>query len=191
MTTPWGLQLSIDARGHDDTRVSTQRLVGTDQQQLLVRVGLVVVHCLDGAAAMSAGLAWATARVHAREWLPDAEEPELRARRATSRYGGAFPTGSVFYDGHQPWQVTPKEQVLVVTVGPLQVNVHDWIALDTHLRAWTEASAVAAKVFPGKAVPFGRLIDKARTNAFREIDAKLERDRNRRRASQAPQRTRE
>jgi hypothetical protein len=54
------------------------------------------------------------------------------------------------------------------------VAVHDFTALDTHLRAWTEASALATKVFPGKAVPFNDLLDRARAAEFRRIDGAID-----------------
>jgi hypothetical protein len=178
MTTSWDLTLSIDAHGHDDTQVSAPPLGGSSGSQLLVRVGLVTVHCLDGASAMSAGLAWASARLHAREWLPDLEtQDDEWARRppATPGFGAAFSSGSVIFDGRQRWQVTPRDTTLVVTVGPLQVTVHDWTALDTHVRAWTEASAVATRLYPGKAMPFNQLVNVARKDALREIDAQVDR----------------
>jgi hypothetical protein len=178
MTTAWDLTLSIDAHGHDDTHVAA-RPAGTGSQQLVVRVGLVTVHCLDGASAMSAGLAWATARLHARSWLPDLQDhPEqwpTAARADSSEYGAAYPTGSVLLEGRQRWQVTPRGMALGITVGPLHVTVHDWTALDTHVRAWTEATAIATRVFPGKSMPFSRLVDQARRNASREWDAQIER----------------
>jgi hypothetical protein len=181
MTTSWDLTLSIDAHGHDDTQVSTPPMGGSSGRQLLVRVGLVTVHCLDGASAMSAGLAWARARLHAREWLPDLQTQEDRSARrppVSSEFGGAFPSGSVIFDGRQPWQVTPRDSSLAVTVGPLQVTVHDWTALDTHVRAWTEASAVATRLYPGKAMAFNQLVNVARRDALREVDAQIERRSN-------------
>lgn len=182
MTTAWDLTLSIDARGHDDTRVATLPAGSGGQRQLLVRVGLVTVHCLDGASAMSAGLAWATARFHARSWLPDLDAPleptPPGAAAGSSEFGAAYPTGSILLDGRQRWQVTPRGMALAVTVGPLQVRVHDWTALDTHVRAWTEASAVASRLFPGKSLPFNQLVNQARRNACREWDATVDRRSN-------------
>jgi hypothetical protein len=176
MTTPWELTLSIDARGHDDTHVGTWPSGGAGRDHLMVRVGLVTVHCLDGDATTSAGLAWATARLKAREWLPDLDMDDRPATRPTDErhYGGAFPAGSLILDGRQRWRVVPRSDSLAVTVGPLQVSVYDFTALDTHVRAWTEATAVATRLFPNKAVPFTQLVNQARKNALREVDRRID-----------------
>jgi hypothetical protein len=182
MTASWELSFTVDAHGHEQARVWTLPIVGSPSRQLVVRVGRVTVGCLDGASAMSAGMAWATARWQTREWLPEAPEEPWRARLVPDTpYGGAYPAGSILLDGRQPWQVTPEGMALRVTVGPLQVVVHDLTALDTHVRAWTEASAMAARLFPGKAMPFNRLVDQARKDHYREIDATRDRERSRRR----------
>ena len=166
----------MDAHGHDDTSVRTWPSQGDGRDHLVVRVGAMTVFCLDGQAATSAGLAWATARLKAREWLPDLDIGRVRSSPADNRgYGGAFPAGSLILDGRQRWSVVPRSDRLAVTVGPLQVNVYDFTALDTHVRAWTEASALATRLFPDKAVPFNMLVNQARQNALRDVDRRLDR----------------
>lgn len=176
MTTSWELTLSIDARGHDDTHVTTWTSHGPGRDHLMVRVGVVTVFCLDGDAATSAGLAWATARLQAREWLPDLDDDRRPSPRTTADrgFGGAFPAGSLILDGRQRWSVVPRPDSLAVTVGPLQVNVYDFTALDTHVRAWTEATAVATHLFPNRAVPFTHLVTQARKNALRDVDRRID-----------------
>jgi hypothetical protein len=175
MSTSWGLSLSIDAHGHDDTSVRTWPSRGPGLEHLVVRVGMVTVFCLDGDAATSAGLAWATARLKAREWLPDLESDHVPGPATSDHsYGGAFPAGSLILDGRQRWNVVPRSDSIAVTVGPLQVNVYDFTALDTHVRAWTEATALATRLFPNKAVPFNMLITQARRNALREVDRRID-----------------
>lgn len=175
MSTSWDLSLSVDAHGHDDTSVRTWPSRGAGRDHLVVRVGMVTVFCLDGDAATSAGLAWATARLKAREWLPDLQDDHRRFPPAAERgYGGAFPAGSLIFDGRQRWNVVPRADRLAVTVGPLQVNVHDFTALDTHVRAWTQASALATQLFPNRAVPFNMLVTQARRNALRDVDRRID-----------------
>lgn len=177
MTASWALSLSIDAHGHDDTNVRHWRAAGPGRDHLVVRVGMVTVFCLDGDAASSAGLAWATARLKAREWLPDLDSDDRlpAAPVHDRRYGGAFPAGSLILDGRQRWNVVPRPDHLAVTVGPLRVNVYDFTALDTHVRAWTEATALATRLFPNKAVPFSLLVNQARKNALRDVDRRIDR----------------
>lgn len=177
MTTSWDLRLSIESRGHDDTHVSVTPGHGLSSPNIKVRVGSVVVHCLDGAAAMSAAHAWAKARVEAESWFPALCEP--RRQPSTVGYGAAYPAGSVILDGRQQWQVSRTGPALDVTVGPLLVRVHDMTALDTHVRAWTQASAVANRIFPGKAVPFARLLEHARYAELRSAESTLEQRRAR------------
>lgn len=192
MTSSWDLSLSIDAHGHDDTQVSVVRGHGPSSPHLKVRAGLVVVHCLDGAAVMSTALAWAAARLAATAWLPPLQDS--RRDPAPRGYGTAYPVGSIIFEGRQPWHVEETGRQMSVTVGPLQVRAHDVTALDTHIRVWTEASAIATRLFPGKAVPFARLVEHERLAALRAVDAEAERHRQRRKArpaDSAPQPSRE
>jgi hypothetical protein len=168
MTTSWELSLSIEARGHDDTHVGVVPGHGGRNPHLNVRVGTVVVHCLDPRAVMSSAEAWAKARVEAESWMPAIRDP--RQRPPASGYGAAYPAASVILDGRQRWQVSHAGPVLDVTVGPLLVRVHDVTALDTHVRAWTQASAIASRTFPGKAVPFARLVEHARYAEVRSLE---------------------
>jgi hypothetical protein len=168
MTSSWELSLSIEARGHDDTHVGVVPGHGGSSPHLNVRVGSVVVHCLDPRAVMSSSEAWAKARVEAESWMPAIRGP--RPRPPVSGYGAAYPAASVILDGRQPWQVSHTGPVMDVTVGPLLVRVHDVTALETHVRAWAQASAIAARAFPGKAVPFARLVEHARYAEVRSLE---------------------
>jgi hypothetical protein len=167
MTDSWDLSLSIDAHGHDDTQVSVARGVGERSPHVRVRTGLVLVHCLGPAAAMSAAQAWACARLAGMTWLPRLDD---RRRPAPQGRGAAYPSASVIFDGRQQWHVEQVGAAMSITVGPLQVLAHDATALDTQIRAWTEASAVAARLFPGQAVPFSRLVEHERIAQLKAID---------------------
>lgn len=171
MTSSWDLSLSIDAHGHDDTQVGVVPGFVGGSPHLKVRTGLVIVHCLDAAAAVTAGLAWASARLAGMTWLP----PLNDTRRPHTETGAAYPMGSIYFEGRQPWHLELVDSSLSVTVGPLQVIAHDATALDTHIRAWTEASAVATRLFPGKAVPFARLVEHQRIAQLRALDREAER----------------
>jgi hypothetical protein len=185
MTSSWDLSLSIEARGHDDTHVSVVPGHGGSSPRLNVRVGSVVVHCLDGTAVMSAAQAWARARVAAVPWSPGLREP--RRQPPGVGYGAAYPAASVILDGRQQWQVSLTGPALDVTVGPLLVRVHDVTALETHVRAWAQASAAAIRVFPGKAVSFARLVEHERFADVRAVEQAQQRRRaGRVRGLQAP-----
>lgn len=173
MTDSWDLSLSIDAHGHDDTAVTVVPGVGSGSAHLKVRAGTVIVHCIDGASAMSAARAWAAAQLSSPQW-----QPALRDTRRPVPPGGlgaAYPLGSVIFEGRQPWHVDRVGHALAVTVGPLQVRAHDMTALQTHIRAWTEAAAIAARVFPGRAVPFARLLEQERRERLRVVDEPIDR----------------
>lgn len=183
MTESWALSLSIDAQGHDDTQVSIARGVGGGGPHLKVRTGPVLVHCLGPAAAMSAAQAWASARLAAMTWLPPLEERRSTALNPSAGLGAAFPSASLIFDGRQPWHVERVGPAMSITVGPLQVIARDATALDTHIRAWTEASAVASRLFPGRAVPFSRLVEHERIAQLKAVDREAEKRRQRRRPS--------
>jgi hypothetical protein len=175
MTTSWDLSLSIESRGHGDTHVSVVPGVPLRSPHLKVRVGGVVVHCLDGAATMSAARAWANAHVQAGSWLPALRDPVRQP--VPAGLGAAYPAGSIILEGRQAWQVSHSGHALDITVGPLRVRVHDMTALDTHVRAWSQASAVALRTFPGKALPFARLVEQERYAPLRAAEAAAERRR--------------
>ena len=173
MTTSWELSLSIEARGHDDSHVGVVPGHGGSSPHLNVRVGSVVVHCLDPRAVMSSSEAWAKARVEAESWMPAIRQ--ARQRPPATGYGAAYPAASVILDGRQRWQVSHTGPVMDVTVGPLLVRVHDMTALETHVRAWAQASAIATRAFPGKAVPFARLLEHARYAEVRALETARQR----------------
>ena len=173
MTDSWDLSLTIDAHGHDDTAVRIVPGAGSGSAHLRVRAGNVILHCIDSASAMSAARAWAAAQLAAPDW-----QPALRDARpvpAAADLGAAYPLGSIVFEGRQPWHVDLAGHALAVTVGPLQVRAHDMTALHTHVRAWTEAAAVAARVFPGRALPFARLLEQERRARLRGVDESIER----------------
>lgn len=169
MTSSWNLSLSLDARGHDDTHVSVVRERGGGSPHVKVRVGGVVVHCLDGAAVMSAARAWAAARLGGQDWRPPIRNAQGQPDLAG--LGAAYPVGSIIFEGRQQWQASNTGAAIEVTVGPLLVRARDMTALDTHVRAWTEASALACRVYPGKSVPFARLVEQQRLAVLRALDA--------------------
>lgn len=173
MSDAWKLSLSIEARGHDDTRVGLVRAVGGGSPYLRVRTGGVVVHCLGPAAAMSAGEAWACARLASETWLPPLDN--RRPVAPVPQLGAAYPSASVIFDGRQPWHVDQAGPAMSITIGPLKVLAYDITALDTHIRAWTEATAVATQLFPGKALPFARLVEHQRVAQVRASDQRPER----------------
>lgn len=173
MTDSWDLSLSIDAYGHDDTAARVVPGAGSSSAHLRVRAGNVIVHCLDGASAMSAARAWAAAQLAAPDWQPVLRD--TRPAPAAAGLGAAYPLGSIIFEGRQPWHVDLAGHALAVTVGPLQVRAHDMTALHTHVRAWTEAAAVAARVFPGRALPFARLLEQERQARLRGVDESIDR----------------
>ncbi len=79
--------------------------------------------------------------------------------------------GSIIFEGRQHWQASNTGDAIEVTVGPLLVRVRDMTALDTHVRAWTEASALAARVYPGKSLPFAQLVAQQRVAVLRALDS--------------------
>jgi hypothetical protein len=173
MSDSWDLTLSIDAHGHDDTRVSVVPGAGSSSAHLKVRAGLVIVHCLDGASAMSAVRAWAAAQLTAEDWPPPLRE--TRRPTAPPGFGSAYPAGSIIFEGRQPWNVDRVGHALAVTVGPLQIRAHDATALQTHIRAWTQAAAVATRLFPGRSWPFARLLEAERRERLRAVDEPIDR----------------
>jgi hypothetical protein len=172
MTKPWDVSLFVDAVGQDEARVRVGRGGHEQRPHLTVRTGLVLVYCIDAAAAMSAAQAWAAARVRISDWLPT--EPPARPARVPG-YGQAHPASSVIFEGRQPWNLSTRGEGLTVTVGCLSVRVRDWTALDTHVRAWSEASAVAMRIFPGRAVPFTQLVQQARISSIQRAAGERQR----------------
>lgn len=173
MSDSWDLSLSIDAHGHDDTAVTVAPAGGSGRPHLKVRAGTVVVHCIDGASAMSAARAWAAAQLSAAEWQPTLRDIRRPAPPVGS--GAAYPAGSIIFEGRQPWHVDRVGHALAITVGPLQVRAYDMTALETHIRAWTQAAAVATRVFPGRAVPFARVLEQERQARLRAVDEPINR----------------
>lgn len=160
----------MDAFGHDDTHVSIQT-AWDHRRHLQVRTGSVLIYCLDGAALTSTAQAWAAAQVHAADWLPrnQAAPPD----RPTAA-GAAYPVGSVIFTGRQPVNLSTQGDGLLVTVGCVQIRVRDNTALDTHVRAWAQASDLGTRVFPGRAAPFGHLLHEARISSIQRAAGELQ-----------------
>jgi hypothetical protein len=49
----------------------------------------------------------------------------------------------------------------------LTVRVHDKVALDTHVRAWAQASAYTGRVYSRRTPPFDQLLEQAQIAAVR------------------------
>ena len=164
MTRPWDVQVSIDAVGHDDAQVRVVTSPGSSRPHILVRTGSVLVHCLDGAAVTSAASAWAAGQVRVGDWLPRQPAPR---ERPPGGFGDAYPAGSVILDGRQRWAISTAGEGLTVAIGCLHVQVRDRVALDTHVCAWAQASALATRVYPGRAVPYAQLVRRAQISSIR------------------------
>ncbi len=161
MNQPWDLTLTVDAIGHDDSQIQVVRAGPHGLSHLKVRTGSLLVHCLDGNSVTTMAQAWATAKVRAQELLPDRSFP---VRREAAE-GASYPVGEVVMEGRQRWTVTQPHDgdlAMVVTVGCLQVRVHDRVALDTQLRVWAAATAHGGRLFPGRTPAFNRLVEQAR-----------------------------
>lgn len=167
MSRPWELTLTVDARGHDDTQVRVVRTGPQHLPHLRVRTGSLLVHCLDAGAVNSVAEAWATARVR----MGDLLVREAAPPRHPAQQGAAYPVGEVILEGRQSWSITEPHATQfdgLVTVGCLRVRVHDRVALDTQVRAWSEAAAHARHIFGGRTPPFGRLLEQARITAVQQ-----------------------
>ena len=172
MTNDWKLSLGVVASGHDDARVSLRPLGRGRPPYVVVRVGAVIAHCLGPEAVGSCGQAWAaaSARVAARGLGFPAHSG--RGAPPPTRAGGLdVPSGSVVFDGAQPWAVTvvPGGGVRV-SVGSVQVQARDRDAFDVHVRAWADAVDFATRIYPGRSVPFTRMLNNAR---YHDLDRGL------------------
>lgn len=144
--------------------------------QVNVRVGSLISHCLDPSAVMSIASAWAAGQVRVGTWLPATAPPPPAAAKG---FGVAYPASSVIFEGRQPWTVSTVNPGLTVTFGCVSITVHDRAALETQTRAWAEASAISAKLFPGRAVPFGRLLERAQVSSIQRAAGEHQRSQRR------------
>lgn len=163
MSKPWDVVLSIDSVGPQDAQVRIGVSGANRTPHVNVRVGSLLVHCLDPASVMSVASAWAAAEVRIGGWLPTTAPPRPSAAPG---FGAAYPVGSVIFEGRQPWTVSTAGDGLTVTFGCVRVAVRDRAALETNTRAWREASAISAKLYPGRAVPYGQLLRRAQITSI-------------------------
>jgi hypothetical protein len=166
MNTPWDLQFTVDAAGADGHRVGTRSSGPGARPHLIVRTGPLIVYAVDGDSVTTMAQAWARASVTARKDLPTITE---RRRPAKRQPGAAYPVGDVVVEGKQHFDVIPPhfgQHHAVVTTGWLTVRVHDQFSLDTHVRAWKQASAVGQRVLRTRPVPFARLLEAERRRAI-------------------------
>ena len=73
-------------------------------------------------------------------------------------------------EGRQHWNVAePKtgRHELLLSVGQVTFRVHDRVALDTHVRAWAQASAFTGRVYSRRTPPFDQLLEQAQIAAVR------------------------
>lgn len=173
MADPWPLHLTVDAHGEEDSWVRVRRTSADTAAYLSVRVGSVLVYCLDGAAVTAIASAWARAYAAAADRLPlDSAKPRPLAHRT----GYAAPVAQVVAEGPQRWDVTaprPTHRYAEVSSSWLTVRVHDATALRTYTRAWAQAGDLG-QVLRRPPVPFARLLEAA---AAAEMDHRYRDDR--------------
>ena len=161
MPDPWPLHLTVDAHGNDDSVVRVRRTGPNGPAHLTVRVGSVLVYCLDAGAVTGMAAAWARAYAASADLLPlNSRQPRPLA---TSR-GYAAPTAQVVAEGPVRWTVTaprPGHPYAEVASSWLTVRVHDATALRTHTRAWAQAADLGQHALTRAPVPFARLLDAA------------------------------
>jgi hypothetical protein len=178
MNKPWGLHLTVDAAGSDDYNVRT-RSISARRDALEVRIGPMLVYCVDGQAVNDLSAAWATALVRVSRRLrltpgaPTTPKPprENAAAKAKAAGGLASPASEIVVAGKQPFRVIPPhDNRLYATVATswLTVRVHDRIALETYTQAWSLASAVGGRLLDPAPPPFAQLVRDARYAEGRE-----------------------
>jgi hypothetical protein len=162
MANDWKLTLAVDATGQDDAHVRLRPVGAGRPPYVVVRVGAVIAHCVGPSSVASGAQAWAAAQARVETGV--LEFPFYNERHKPDPMQGlAVPSGSVVFDGPQPWAISTLVGAgAIVTIGCLKVHVHDRTALDVHVRAWAAASDLATKAFPGRHVPFSRLVSNAR-----------------------------
>lgn len=160
MPDAWPLHLTVDAHGREDSFVRVRRTSADTAAYLSVRVGSVLVYCLDGAAVTAIAAAWARAYAAAADLLP-VNSPVPRP--LASHTGYAAPAAHIVAEGPQRWDVTaprPAHRHAEISSDWLTVRVHDTTALMTHTRAWAQAGDLG-QVLRRPPVPFARLLQAA------------------------------
>src|SRR3954462_8786252 len=131
MPDPWPLQLTVDAHGSEDSSVRIRRTGADGPTHLTVRVGAVLVYCLDAHAVTGMAAAWARAYPASADLLPVSSR---QPRPLATRGGYAAPTAQVVAEGPTPWNITPPRPghlYAEVASSWLTVRVHDTTALRT------------------------------------------------------------
>jgi hypothetical protein len=161
MSDAWPLHLTVDARSREDSFVRVRRTSADTPAYLSVRVGSLLVYCLDGAAITGMAAGWARAYAAAADLLPlDSRQPRPLATTA----GYAAPAAHVVAEGPQHWDVIaphPGQSHAEVSSSWLTVRVHDATALRTHRHAWEQATALGQNAMRHAPVPFARLLQAA------------------------------
>lgn len=163
MSDPWPLHLTVDAHGCEDSFVRVRRTAPGGPAHLTVRVGSVLVYCLDAAAVTAMAAAWARAYAGSADLLPVTS----RQPRPLATLGGyAAPAAQVVAEGPTRWNVTaprPGHRYAEVASSWLTVRVYDATALRTHTRAWAAACDLGGRALTRPPVPFARLLAAANT----------------------------
>ena len=161
MPNRWDLRLTIDAHGNDRCRVWV-RDSGEGRGHIAIRMGPVVMYCVDGAAVTSMAAAWAVAHASSAHLLPFSSTNDARPQPGA---GVAAPVSEIAVEGHQRWDVTAPhgdQRSTLVASDWLSIRVHDIPALETYTQAWAAACALGARVLRTAPVPFDRLLGNAR-----------------------------
>jgi hypothetical protein len=160
MPDPWPLHLNVDAHGGDDSFVRVRRRAD-GPAHLTVRVGSMLVYCLDAGAVTTMAAAWARAYAASADLLPLISR---QPRPLATHVGYGAPTAQVVAEGPVRWDVTPPRPghpYVEVASSWLTVRVHDATALRTHTRAWAQAADLGQHALTTPPVPFRRLLDAA------------------------------
>ena len=168
MAEPWPLHLTVDAHGCEDSFVRIRRTSNDRPSHVTVRVGSVLVYCLDGAAVTAMAAAWARAYASSVDLLPSTSR---QPRPLASTRGYASPAAHVVAEGMTRWNVTPPRPghpYAEVASTWMTVRVHDATALRTHTRAWAQAADLGQHALSRPPVPFRRLLDAA--NAQEQVN---------------------
>src|SRR4051812_11902254 len=168
MSDAWPLHLTVDAHGCDDSFVRIRRTAPDGPTHLSVRVGSVLVYCLDAGAVTAMAAAWARAHASSADLLPITSS---QPRPLATRSGYASPAAHVVAEGTTRWNGTPPRPghpYTEVTSNWLTVGVHDSPGLRPHPGAGAQAAARGQHGLPRPPVPFRRLLDAA--NAQEQVN---------------------
>jgi hypothetical protein len=160
------MKLEIDAHNRDTVRVRPHRFGSGAEAVAAVRIGPLLVYCLDAASVRSIAAAWAEAQ-RSIDLLPTKSAEVTGGARRPLPSGSAFPVAEVVADGSQRWEVSPPgpgQRFVVVTTDWLIARVHDQAALQAYTNAWTEACALLDA--PAEPTAFDELVRDATSRGF-------------------------